>query len=1124
MPKAGRDVPELRVADEARRGGRIAPHAFGIGDRKTRADRQVAPAGGQCRQLGRSAAAVVDDHEREPRAVRRGWREQQVLALAPRHGDSAALVRGGDAAGVDLRQHAPRSYWTCRAAACKVPRVTTRHFRTRVSAMLVGVLATAIIIALYGFQFLERLEWMTYDWRCRHFSPMEEDPRILCIDIDDKAVTQLGRWPWPRDVQAALMSIPSELGARRSLVDITWSEAEFADLALPGNADIVENFQHLDQQWLDPRHFPITLPDLTLATALHGAGDIVVAFEFSPMNPDGSMDFEQAVHALARGEEQAALTIFQRREEQRVRRAHAREDPLNRDTPTANLARARLAAIVFQNPRLDEAEACARTNVSAQQGRDEFERGQLAAYRLLVREFLVTKPDTASADPSDLFAELHERLLGPYTGGDNPRALALATALRQELGLAPTLEKAEFPLRAEAVRPVPVEQITSLYFRHARAAHACGAVAFEPDEDGIVRRLPLLVDYRGHLLGHLAFRVACEELGIRRDGIHMEADQMVLPREQGDALRIQLDRDGRTFVPWLAERDSTRQFTHISARDVLVLHEHRQQRIANERHIRVLLSEALELMGAKESDDAHTLEDIRAYEAKIDILKITGQAELLADLQAITGALLESQPEIEARAWGLQRGIEDPALRRKVEASLTEIDTTRRAGPQLDETIREYETRLRSFVQDRICLFGYTATSLADLKPIPTNRSAAGVMAHANMLNGLLTGRTVRWSGPAANIACAALLGLAASALTTLLRPRSAFLSVAGLLLAFAGLAILLFRTELYWLGLTAPLLAAASSYVLISAYQFIFVDSERRNLSRALGQYTSAQMARQMSENIELCQRAEEREVTAVFTDLRGFTTISEQIGAERTQRVLNVFLGRMTEVMLAHDAMVNKFIGDGIFAFWNPVIHPQPDHALRACETALDMLAALDELRAEQRRAAGDAVFDELELRIGIATGRAIVGPCGSEQKYDYTCIGDSVNVAARLESGNKFYGTRILVSGTTREQVGDHFVFRYLGGVQAKGKKLAVPIYELLGRRGGVEAEVLIYADAFAAAVGLFQSRQWREALEAFQECATRRPEDEAARNYVEISAHYLGRPPAAEWNGAIELREK
>jgi adenylate cyclase len=326
------------------------------------------------------------------------------------------------------------------------------------------------------------------------------------------------------------------------------------------------------------------------------------------------------------------------------------------------------------------------------------------------------------------------------------------------------------------------------------------------------------------------------------------------------------------------------------------------------------------------------------------------------------------------------------------------------------------------------------------------------------------------------------------------------------------------------WVALVPAVVAAVVSYIAVLLYRYVFIERESRQVAMALSQYTSATLAREMAEDPALCRRAEKREVTAMFTDLRGFTPISERIGAERTQHVLNLCLGRCAEVMLRYEAMINKFIGDGIFAFWNPLIFPQPDHALRACETALDLQVALRELADEQRRAGGDEVFGELVLRVGVATGTAVVGPCGSEQKYDYTCIGDTVNLAARLESANKFYGTLILAGGATHEQVGARFVFRPLGGVQVKGKRQAVPIYELLGRAGETSEPQRAYAEEFGRAIDLFHRRQWDQARAMFDACRSQRSDDLAAQRYLEALALFATQPPADDWGGALELSEK
>jgi adenylate cyclase len=464
----------------------------------------------------------------------------------------------------------------------------------------------------------------------------------------------------------------------------------------------------------------------------------------------------------------------------------------------------------------------------------------------------------------------------------------------------------------------------------------------------------------------------------------------------------------------------------------------------------------------------------------------------------------------------------------QVRTPSAELQTLQRAMAANDAYRFEIDDalhRLRERIAGRLCLVGYTASSLADMVPIPTHERAPGVLAHANLLNGLLTGRSVGWAPMWLNLVIAAAAGLLATGTTVSRGPRQAFLLLLALVILFVALAgWLAFYRWLYWIALTPAVLAAGGSYGFVLLYRYAFLERESRQIATALGQYTSPTLARKMAEDAELCRRAESREVTAVFTDLAQFTHLSERIGAERTQRLLNTCLGRLSNVILRYEGMINKFIGDGIFAFWNPVIYPQPDHARRACATALDLQTSVRELIAEQHRRGGDEAFGELVLRIGIATGSAVVGPCGSEQKYDYTCIGDSVNVAARLESANKFYGTRVLLSGPTRTQIGDEFAVRPLGGVQVKGKTQAVPVFELLGRGGDVPPEVLRYAEQFGEAVAAFQKRDWAAAMKLLEACAQARPDDLAARHYVDAVRLFAINPPRADWNGALELTEK
>jgi adenylate cyclase len=230
------------------------------------------------------------------------------------------------------------------------------------------------------------------------------------------------------------------------------------------------------------------------------------------------------------------------------------------------------------------------------------------------------------------------------------------------------------------------------------------------------------------------------------------------------------------------------------------------------------------------------------------------------------------------------------------------------------------------------------------------------------------------------------------------------------------------------------------------------------------------------------------------------------------------------MSAVLHSHSALINKFMGDGIFAFFNPPIFPCEQHARRACEAAIDAQRALDDLIARQRGSPLAHVFERLRMRIGVASGPVYVGDYGSENKLDYTCMGDTVNLAARLETANKAFGTAVMVSGPTHDAAGDGFAFRRLGALQVIGKQIAVPVYELLGREPDVSAEALAYAERFAAAVALFQARHWEEALTAFAALQEHRPTELAAARYMQAAGLYRVTPPPDDWNGAIELTEK
>ena len=1002
----------------------------------------------------------------------------------------------------------------------------SRQGKSNLLATLLGLLVTASTVLLYTRGALDWLELKALYWRFQHANTLEPSPQIVCLGIEDDDLETWGRFPWPRDVQAALVSVPAEMGARAVVVDITWDQPE-----APAERELA----------LDPAGAPTpplrgsteSAADRALAAVIARCGSAYLAYHHAGVDLEKSAEFATVVDSLLAGDRTRAAAVGAVLEA-RLRKLIRVERDARLLQP---LTRAKIVVELLRDPALRADELAATLALDPDLLERAYEKCRLEALRRRLLAWLDAHPDAWTRASGELAAAAYSEITGAAWIDDTPLRDAMLRCAEALLSYAATTRDPLAPLERLAPIAQAVDGMTPVYYLHARAARRCCFANVEPDTgDGVILRLALAREHQGRLLAQLAFAAAWDLLGLTPERIELGRGGLTISPAGRPALRIQLDESGRTVIPWVRGRDWTRQFEQRPANFVLALADLRRKLDNNSRTLR-------DTVGLFASSGAFP-EIARAARPWLDLARLQEQIPAAADKgDEATAALLRDmaaglRPAAERGQQEALQAIDRLAAALETDAAPPEgverqdvLSAARLAGRLRDANARiarqivEHEKAAREFFDGKVCVVGYAATSVADMKPSPTHPAAPGMMAHANLLSGLLSGRMVYWAPAWANSLLAAALGALATWVSITQRPRFASVIVtlvAALLLWSAGYVA--FARWSYWVAVTPALLALAASYFTIAAYRYIFVDAERRQLSTALVQYTSREIARQVAENPELCQRAEMRDVTAMFTDLRNFTSISEQIGADRTQRVLNICLGRFTEVMLRHEAMVNKFIGDGIFAFWNPVIYPQADHALRACETAVDLIAALAALKREQHSGRGDEVFGELWLRIGVASGSAIVGPCGSEQKFDYTCIGDSVNVAARLESANKFYGTTILVNGAVREQVGERFEFRPLGGVQVKGKRQATPVFELLGRGGQAPADDMEYARTFGEAIASFQQRRWTEALQRFEQCGQRRPDDLAAARYLEATAMLMGRPPNPDWNGAIELSEK
>jgi adenylate cyclase len=316
-----------------------------------------------------------------------------------------------------------------------------------------------------------------------------------------------------------------------------------------------------------------------------------------------------------------------------------------------------------------------------------------------------------------------------------------------------------------------------------------------------------------------------------------------------------------------------------------------------------------------------------------------------------------------------------------------------------------------------------------------------------------------------------------------------------GLLLLNAGLAVLAFWTGL-WADPVLPGLALALSFGLATAYSYATEGRQKLYIRRMFGQYMSETVINHLLAHPEkLKLGGERRRVTLFFSDLAGFTTISERLNPETVVALLNDYLSAMTEIILEEEGTVDKFEGDAIMALWGAPLD-QEDQAERACRAALRQQAKLTELN----RRFADLKLPPLKMRIGLNTGEAIVGNLGSARRFDYTVIGDTVNLASRLEGLNKFYDTAIMASEATATECGEAVAFRELDLVAVKGKEQPVRVFEVAALAEDLSAELAERNAAFAAALDLYRRGDLAGAEAGFAALLEKFPEDGPAQTFL------------------------
>ncbi|MEA2642259.1 MAG: adenylate cyclase [Chloroflexota bacterium] len=434
-----------------------------------------------------------------------------------------------------------------------------------------------------------------------------------------------------------------------------------------------------------------------------------------------------------------------------------------------------------------------------------------------------------------------------------------------------------------------------------------------------------------------------------------------------------------------------------------------------------------------------------------------------------------------------------------------------------------------TFRDKAVFLGALDASGIADDYTVPTSEGIgkmSGVEIHANAFATMLSARFFADQQPAMTIGLIWILCIVTA--LTVFRLSILASAVVALLVGIGYYE----GTQLYISyvydpagvaipNIVYPEAALVITFIWVTIYRVVFEQAEVRATRGAMGKYLSpAILTEVLRDPDKLRLGGEKREMTALFTDIRGFTSISEKLDPEALVKLLNEYLTEMTDIVHKWEGVLDKYMGDAIMAWWGAPTD-QPDHPYRACMTALEMRKELSVLHEGWAQTG----VPKLEMGIGVNTGPMVYGNTGSKERFDFTVLGDAVNLASRLEGVNKEYGSNVIISQSTWDRVADRdLVVRFLDMIEVKGKTEPVGIYELIGVKDQVSEMYFDLIEAWDEAMALYRAREFGLAEQAFQRVLEIAATDGPATVYVQRCAELRVNPPEPEWDGVFVMTHK
>lgn len=633
------------------------------------------------------------------------------------------------------------------------------------------------------------------------------------------------------------------------------------------------------------------------------------------------------------------------------------------------------------------------------------------------------------------------------------------------------------------------------------------------DIDGTIRRIRLVQVFNGRIYFNLALTMIIDACGVKKENIIVNPGKSITLKNTFNELKqkhedifIPTDESGMIFINWAGKGPIESSF-HTVPFFALLEYPHFVDGVY----------EFFDNTGGPEGVQKRFM-----LETEIDRLTgLRNNAKSDDEIFKISKELLSLKQELKKEKLGYFNALNEEKKKYEDQYNSNPTPENKKQLDIITEDIKTVELVLKTEdLKDKIGIIGLTATGTSDIASIPLHNEYPGVGTYHNAINTIMQREFIKTPGKTVAILIIVLISILSGFIVQRLSSRK---SLAAAILGFLFINIMafyLFIVHSIWLEQLGIILALVLPSITIISIKLISEESQKKFIKGAFSRYIAPDVIEQIMLNPESLQLGgENRRITIFFSDVAGFSTISEKLTPPELVALLNEYLSEMTDIIISHGGTIDKYEGDAIMAFYGA---PQPyiDHELRACKAAIDMKKKLREMQ-EKWRGIGQ---HELFVRMGMNTGLAVVGNMGSKMRMDYTAMGDSVNLASRLEGANKHYGTTAMISENTYNNVKNHVDVRKLDKIRVVGKTEPIVIYELLGMKGSLPQKVYDAVEIYNKGMDMFSEHQWKKALKFFNEALHILPDDGPSKTYVARCDEFMKKPPSKNWDGVYTFKTK